>query len=78
MEFGKKFIQQAFKKFKAKGTAGSFTRWCKASGFDGVTNDCIKAGKKSKSLKTRRRAIFAQNIRPNYQSDIKYLINLKN
>jgi len=66
MLFGKKkvkFIQKAFKSFERKGTTGSFTRWCKSKGFPGVTTACISAGKKSKKSKTRKRAIFAQNIR---------------
>ena len=51
-------------KFKLiKGTKGSFTRWCKSKGYPKVTTACINRGKKSKSLVTRKRAIFAQNIR---------------
>jgi hypothetical protein len=62
--FGKKkFIKEAFKSFEKKGTAGSFTRWCKSKGFPKVNNACIKRGKKSPLLKIRRKAIFAQNIR---------------
>jgi len=62
--FGKKkFIQEAVKSFERKGTKGAFTRWCKSQGYPKVTEACIKRGKKSKSLRTRRRAIFAQNIR---------------
>jgi len=62
--FGKKqFIQQAVKTMKRKGTTGSFTRWCKRHGFPKVTTGCIKMGKRNKSLKIRRRAVFAQNIR---------------
>ncbi len=85
--FGKKkqFIQEAVRSFEKKGTKGSFTRWCKSHGYPKVTTACINRGKKSKSLKTRRRAIFAQNIRSRTQSfgkskelvslnkDIKYL-----
>ena len=60
--FGKKkFIQDAFKSFKR--TKGSFTRWCKSKGYPKVTTACIKRGKHSLSLKIRRKAIFAQNIR---------------
>ena len=69
--FGKKrkvkFIQAAVKKMRKKGTIGSFKKWCKRHGLlnskQKVTKKCVNAGKKSKSLKIRRRAIFAQNIR---------------
>jgi hypothetical protein len=69
--FGKKrkvkFIQTAVKKMRKKGTLGSFKKWCKRhrllNSKQKVTKKCINAGKKSKSLKIRRRAIFAQNIR---------------
>jgi len=69
--FGKKsknFIQEANERSRRKGTVGSFTRWCKRQGYDKVTMACIKKGKRSKSLRTRRRAIFAQNIRPKKKS----------
>jgi hypothetical protein len=63
----KKFIQSALKKMRKKGTLGSFKRWCKRNGLlsadKKVTRKCINAGKKSKNLKIKRRAIFAQNIR---------------
>ena len=64
--FGKKrrFIQEAVKSFAKKRTKGSFTRWCKRQGYPKVTTACINRGKKSKSLKIRRKAVFAQNIRP--------------
>jgi hypothetical protein len=62
--FGKKnFIQEANKQSIKKGTVGAFTRWCKSKGYPKVTTGCIKLGKKSPILRTRRRAIFAQNIR---------------
>jgi hypothetical protein len=62
--FGKKkWIQKVTKTFEKKGTKGAFTKWCKSKGFKGVSMSCISLAKKSKSLKTRRRAIFAQNIR---------------
>jgi len=63
--FGKasNFIQKANEASRKKGTVGSFTRWCKSKGFPKVTTGCINLGKKSKSLKTCRRAVFAQNIR---------------
>jgi hypothetical protein len=62
--FGKKrFIKEAFKSFERKGTKGSFTRWCKTHGYPKVTTACINRAKKSSSLKIRRKAIFAQNIK---------------
>jgi hypothetical protein len=65
--FGKKkpkrWIQKVTKTFEKKGTKGAFTRWCRSKGFSSVSLSCIKLGKKSKSLRTRRRAIFAENIR---------------
>ena len=68
--FGKKrkvnFIKAAVKKMRKKGTIGSFKKWCQRHGLlnsqKKVTKKCINAGKKSKSLKIRRRAVFAQNI----------------
>ena len=77
--FGKKkFIKEI--SFEKKGTKGSFTRWCKSHGYPKVTNACIKRGKKSNSVVTRKRAIFAQNIKKGRNStlkdnlkDIKYL-----
>ena len=73
----KLFIQKAFKEAKKKGTLGSFTRWCKRHGYPKVTTDCIELAKKSKSLKTRKRAIFAENIRPKHRlgnlGELKYL-----
>ncbi len=68
--FGKKrFIQEAMERSRRKGTVGSFKRWCKRQGYSKVTPACINRGKKSKNLTTRRRAIFAQNIRPKKRSD---------
>jgi hypothetical protein len=63
--FGKKkrWIQSVTKTFAKKGTKGAFTRWCKRKGYKGVTAGCIKRGKRDRSLRTRRRAIFAENIR---------------
>jgi hypothetical protein len=63
--FGKKkrWIQKVTKTFAKKGTKGAFTRWCKRKGYKGVTAGCIKRGKKDRSLRTRRRAIFAENVR---------------
>jgi len=67
--FGKKkvnFIQKANKMSEKKGTKGAFIRWCKRKGYPKVTTACINLGKKDKSLRTRRRAIFAQNIHSKY------------
>jgi len=62
--FGKKnFIKEAFEASKRKGTTGSFTRWCKRHGYPKVTTKCVKEGKRSKSKLTRKRAVFAENIR---------------
>ena len=59
----KKWIQETTKSFEKKGTKGAFTKWCKSKGFSGVSNECIKLGKQSKSLRTRRRAVFAENVK---------------
>ena len=40
---------------------GSFTKYCKNSGFNGVTKACISKGKASKNPKTRKKATFADN-----------------
>ena len=84
--FGKKrFIQQAFKTFEKKGTKGAFTRWCRSQGYPKVTNACVVRGKRSKNALTRKRAVFAQNIRSKKRvysfgntlnKDIKYLKSL--
>jgi hypothetical protein len=76
--FGKKktFIQEAVKNMKKKGTVGSFTAWCKHKGYPSVTPECINEGKKSKNLRTRRRAVFAQNIRhTSFGGNLLYSIN---
>ena len=41
---------------------GTFTRYCKSLGFEGVTRECIKKGKNSKNPLTRKRATFAKNF----------------
>lgn len=41
---------------------GAFTRWCKAHGFNGVTDKCIAEGKKAGG-KTEKRAVLAENFR---------------
>jgi len=42
---------------------GSFTKYCKRKGYKGVTSECIKEGKKSKSKAIRKKATFAANAR---------------
>jgi hypothetical protein len=78
-DFGKKrnkrWIQDVTKTFAKKGTKGAFTRWCQKHGYPKVTKSCISLGKKSKSLRTRRRAVFAQNI-SHFGKSIKYLNSL--
>jgi hypothetical protein len=82
--FGKKrWIQQAIKKQKQKGTTGSFKRWCKSKGFgDKVTLKCINEAKQSKNKTIRQKANFAKNIKgyttnkniiKQINNDIKYL-----
>lgn len=62
----KTFIQKATKSMKARGTVGSFRKWCKSKKLldkrGKVSKKCISMGLKSKSLKTRKRANFARNI----------------
>jgi len=41
----------------------SFTSWCKKQGYSsGSSASCIAKGKKSKSPKIRKKAVFAQNF----------------
>lgn len=42
---------------------GSFTKWCKNQGYGGVTSECIRKGKNSKSSAIRKKATFAANAR---------------
>lgn len=53
----KNFIQDANLK------EGSFTKWCKTQGYDGVTQECINEGLASKNATTRRRARLAQTFK---------------
>ena len=53
----KRWMQSAVKK------PGSFTAWCKAQGFGGVTAECIAKGKRSKNPTTRRRANLAATFK---------------
>ena len=41
---------------------GSFTRYCKQHGYNGVTKACVEEGLKSPNPKTRKRANFARNF----------------
>ena len=42
---------------------GTFTKYCKGKGHEGVTSECIEEGLASNSAKTRARAQFASNAR---------------
>lgn len=42
---------------------GTFTKYCKNKGHEGVTNECIEEGLASRSAKTRARAQFASNAK---------------
>lgn len=57
----KKWIQKAAKSMKKRGTEGSFTAWCKAHGFKGVSAECIAAAKKA-SPAIRKKAAFAKAV----------------
>jgi hypothetical protein len=59
MVSGKKWIQGAVHKNKK----GTFTKHCKAKGYSGVTDQCIKNSLKSKNKKTQARAKFANAMR---------------
>ena len=41
---------------------GTFTKYCKSKGYNGVTKECIKEGCKSKNKTTKKRACFAKNF----------------
>ena len=42
---------------------GTFTEWCGRHGYDGVTAECISAGKSSNDPRIRKKATFAANAR---------------
>lgn len=42
---------------------GKFTDYCKGLGYSGVTDDCIRQGKKSESKGVRAMATFAMNAK---------------
>lgn len=51
---------------------GTFTRFCKAKGHEGVTKGCIKEGLGSINPKTRKRANFALQFgHPEFKDSIK-------
>jgi len=56
----KKWMGKARKSMQKRGTVGSFTRWCKAQGFSGVTAECIRKGLNSRSKAIRKKAGFAK------------------
>ena len=55
-----KWMGKARARMKKKGSVGSFTRFCRSRGHDGVTAACIKEGLASKSKSIRRKAGFAK------------------
>lgn len=59
----RKWMQAASARMKRRGTVGSFTAWCKRQGYDGVTNECIRRGLRSKDSGIRKKANFAKNVR---------------
>lgn len=42
---------------------GTFTKFCKSKGHEGVTGECIEEGLASRNTKTRQRAQFAKNAK---------------
>lgn len=40
-----------------------FTDYCKGLGYDSVTDECIRRGKKSQSKSVRKMATFAMNVK---------------
>lgn len=42
---------------------GSFTKWCKNHGYNGVTSGCISEGLRSKIAAIRKKANFARNAK---------------
>lgn len=42
---------------------GTFTKFCKSRGHEGVTEECIREGLASKNPLTVKRANFARNAR---------------
>jgi len=58
----KKWMGKASARMERKGTVGSFTAWCKAHGYGGVTAGCIAAALK-KGGKLAKKAAFAKAAR---------------
>ena len=61
----KRFIQEANRRSRLKGTIGSFGKWCRSQGLDDdgkVTMKCINRAKRSVDNLLIKRATFAQNI----------------
>ncbi len=42
---------------------GAFTAYCKRLGYKGVTEECIRRGKRSKNPRIRKEAVWAYNAR---------------
>ena len=42
---------------------GTFTKWCKAHGYKGVTDAAIAQGMRSKDPKVRKMAVAARTLR---------------
>jgi len=62
----KRFIQEANRRSRLKGTRGTFGKYCKSQGLapnGKVTLACIRRAKRSGNTKLIRRAVFAQNIK---------------
>jgi hypothetical protein len=62
----KRFIQEANRRTRLKGTQGTFGKYCKKQGLapnGKVTMACINRAKRSGNTTLIRRAVFAQNIK---------------
>lgn len=59
----KGWIQKVNEQMEKKGTKGAFTEWCKKQGYEGVSQECIEKGKKSRNPTTRKRAQLAETFR---------------
>lgn len=56
----KEWMQGVKKKIEKRGTEGSFTRWCKSRGYEGVTAECIEKGLNSDSKSIQAKAKLAK------------------
>ena len=54
----KKWIQEAFKKIKKRGTSGKFKEYCGGV----ITIECIETGLRSKNPVIKKRANFMKNV----------------